>query len=93
MPIFRFDPTPETVNDPRWEASKIREPFWIRAQTQNAARERAALILVNFVTRRTGRPMVYSPWLDPKFADCDVDQPSVDVPDGIIVTLSGHTHS
>jgi hypothetical protein len=93
VPVFRLDPVPETANDPRWEASKIHEPFWIVAASEAQAREWASLILTNFVTRRPGKPVVYSPWLDAAFADCAADNPPLSVPDGIIVTVGGQTHS
>jgi hypothetical protein len=93
MPIFRFDPISESSNDRRWQTSKICEPFWIKAHTENEAREMASLILVSLAEIRPGKPVVYSPWLDPKFSDCVLDDPKTEVPDGIIVTVAGHTHS
>jgi len=93
MPIFRFDPVSETFDNPRWEASKIREPFWIMASSEDEARQKAALTLIAFTDRRIGEPTVFSPWLDPDYAECSLDRPAVDVPDGIIVTLAGRTHS
>jgi hypothetical protein len=48
---------------------------------------------VNFVERQPGCPTVYSPWLDSAFAECLPDNPGINVPEGIIVTVGGHTHS
>jgi hypothetical protein len=36
---------------------------------------------------------LYSPWLNAHLTDCRPDNPSIDVPEGTIVTVSGKTIS
>jgi hypothetical protein len=93
MQVFRLDPVAERLDDPRWETSTIKEPFWIKANSEDHARAQAAQILMRMADMRPGHPILFSPWPDHRLADCAADNPPIDVPDGIIVTISGHTHS
>lgn len=93
MPIFRIEPIGTTVSDRRWTASKIKETFWIRADSEDAARHHAALILMQMTDVIPGKPVLFSPWLDSNFAECSPDDPAIEIPAGIIVTTTGKTYS
>jgi len=92
MPIFYLEPKYEVTSDPRWSATNLREGCWIDASTEGDARQ-AVGVYTAMRDVRLGEKMFVSPWYDPTLTDCRHDEPSTQVPEGIIVTLSGRTIS
>jgi hypothetical protein len=93
MPIFYLAPREESSADPRWEATSLKEGCWVEARTAEEARlkvEMATIAMVDFVP---GRPKLYSPWRDQTLTDCRSDNPSLEIPEGAIVTVTGRTIS
>jgi hypothetical protein len=81
------------MNDPRWTATELKDGCWVRALSQDDARERVSLATVKVVARPPGAGKLRSPWLDPHLTECAPDSPAVYVPDGIVVSVHGRTYS
>jgi hypothetical protein len=92
MPIFCLQPVDDT-SDPRWEATSLKEGCWVRAETENEARAAVELATQRMVDHDPAKGILYSPWQDAKLTTCWPDSPSITVPEGIIVTVSGKTIS
>jgi hypothetical protein len=106
MPIFYLEPREDQRNHPRWAATSLREGCWVAARSGYAARlkvgmatlkERCWVVAPNGYEdrRRMSRDQEkrYSPWLNAHLTDCRPETPPIDVPEGVIVTVSGKTIS
>ena len=91
MQIYRLDPVAGRLSDLRWAATDLKDGCWVKALSQDDARERVTLATV--VARTPpGADKLLSPWLDPHFTECAPDSPGVYVPDGIVVSVHGRTY-
>ena len=93
MPIFYLEPRDGATSDPRWEATYLKEGCWIEAGSEADARSAVALATLQFTDVRPGQKTTVSPWYDLSLTDCRPDKPSIQVPEGIIVTVTGRTIS
>jgi hypothetical protein len=101
MPIFYLEPREGQSNHPRWAATSLREGCWVAARSGYAARLKVGMATLKeecwvvAPRRRMSRDQEkrYSPWLNAHLTDCRLDNPPIDVPEGIIVTVSGKTIS
>ena len=57
------------------------------------ARDQLARIALKMAKPRPGEKIPSSPWFDPDLTDCELDNPSVSMREGIVVTVSGKTFS
>ena len=93
MPIFYLEPREGDISHERWAATTLKEGCWIRAPSEEYARRWVQQATIKLIEFQPDTPLVYSPWLDSQFTECRFDTPDFDVPDGVIVTLSGKTIS
>jgi hypothetical protein len=93
MPIFYLEPKDGVTSSLRWEATTLREGCWIVAESEADARAAVALFTIQFVEVRPGEKTLESPWPDPALTDCSPANPPIQVPEGIIVTVTGRTIS
>ena len=101
MPIFYLAPREGQSNDPRWAATSLREGCWVAARSGYAARLKVGMATLKeecwivAPRRRMSRDQEkrYSPWLNAHLTECRPDNPPIDVPEGIILTVSGKTIS
>lgn len=93
MKIFFLEPIEERLQDASWEASSIRESCWMKAENEGHARFLVGQITTRFYDRRDDAKPLYSPWLDSRLTTCAEASPSIEVPDGILVTAGGQTLS
>jgi hypothetical protein len=92
MQIYYLEPKNDDTSDPRWEATFLREGCWVAAGSETLARAKVQLATLKPVPWDPEQKMLYSPWPEPRLADCWIDnRPNVRVPDGVIVTLGGKT--
>jgi len=97
MPIFYLAPREGQSNDPRWAATSLREGCWVAARSGYAARLKVGMATLKeecwivAPRRRMSRDQEkrYSPWLNAPLTECRPANPPIDVPEGIIVTVSG----
>ena len=101
MPIFYLEPFEEQTNHPRWAASSLREACWVVAPSSYRARIKVGTATLTegcWVTkdaeeRRRMSPEQKnrgSPWMNAYLTDSRPDDhPPVDVPEGVIVSVSG----
>jgi hypothetical protein len=79
MAVFVLGPRNGDTNDPRWEASSLKERCWTEAETEQIARR-----LVEGATfERVDAPglkVAASPWTDPQLTYCHVDSSAPSVP-------------
>jgi hypothetical protein len=93
MPIFYLEPRDGVTSDLRWEATTLREGCWTDAGSEADARQAVALLTIQMIDFRPGEKTLISPWYDPALTDCRPDKPPLQVPEGIIVTVTGRTIS
>jgi len=65
---FRLDPLPS--DDASWSISTVREAIWVGADSDQQAREVAALKTLKARTIRPGEKIPVSPWHDAKLTSC-----------------------
>jgi hypothetical protein len=89
MPDFYLEPKGGDTSDPCWEASYLKEGCWIEAGTEELARCRVESATLKMRDMKSDRPIVFSPWIQPRFTDCKLDKPPRFVPAGKVLTESG----
>jgi hypothetical protein len=90
MMVYRLDPMPTTLDNPRWLRSSIRECVWVMAESPDQARQKVAWATFEFA-EPTGpyAPIVYSPWYDDALATCITDPSRGDVPEDAVINSNG----
>jgi hypothetical protein len=88
MTVYRLDPIPTSLTDPRWEASSVRECVWVRASTPDEARKKVARATLSVTPVRPGKPLLLSPWYDDTLAIYVMDTRS-GVPEDTVITADG----
>jgi hypothetical protein len=83
MTVFRLDPFPHRLTDPRWQASTVTELIFVGATTDQEAR---ALAAQRTLTAAVG---LQSPWLDDHLTSCVIETSKTDVPVGTVITADG----
>lgn len=91
MPIFYLAPRDDATGHQRWAATTLKEGCWVRAESANEARLIVQQGTIQMVDFKPGEPILHSPWLDPALTDCSPATPAIQVPEGIIVTVTGRT--
>lgn len=102
MPIFYLEPLHEGTNHQRWAASSLREACWVVAPNSYRARIKVGTATVtegcwvvapedagDWHHMSPEQKNRLSPWMNAYLTDCRADNPPVDVPEGVIVTVSG----
>ncbi len=89
MTIYRLNSVETTQNHPRWQASALRGPIWLKAASEEAARTMLERASFKPTAPKTGHPPLLSPWIDARVAECRPDVPHFRVPDGEIVGPRG----
>lgn len=79
-----------------WAASALAPVrCWVRAR--NAADARAYVMLATIIAAKVVpgdiAPVKTSPWTNPALTGCSIDEPSLDIPEGVVVTSEGQTIS
>ena len=93
MQIFYLEPKDGDTSSPRWATSTLQEGCWVLARSEEHARQFVGQATVKMVDMKPGEPILYSPWPDSSLVECRPDNPGLDIPEGIIVTVSGKTIS
>lgn len=96
--IFRLWPLEDRTTDDRdWQASAIRPTTcWVRARNAEEARslvQQATAAMAPVKTTAGIEPVSYSPWANHRLTGCAPDEPTIHVPEGIVVTADGKTLS
>jgi hypothetical protein len=79
--VYRLDPIPTTLSNPRWKLSHVRESVWVIAERPDEARQKVVLATTEFMPMVPGRPILVSPWYDDALVICVADTSRTDVPD------------
>lgn len=93
MPIYRLEPIPGTRDDAAWQATYLHEGCWVLATSPDDARSQVELATLTMTDRRPGEKALFSPWRNDRLTECRVDNPALDMREGIIVTAGGRTIS
>jgi hypothetical protein len=89
MPVFRLAPIDIRASDEKWQASTLKEPLWVEARDDLAARHLVEAATLTMVDVRPGRRLLFSPWLDDVVTSCWVDTDATTPPVGHLATASG----
>jgi hypothetical protein len=92
MPVFKLEPIESMAEHNDWRASGVGPmAVWVRAKDCDDAREKLRLATTTSVEEfEEGEVIPYSPWVNSAVVSCDED-PSQDVPDGVILLGDGET--
>ena len=93
MAVFYLEPNDGNAHDPSWATTRLKEGCWVRAKSEARARDIVAGLTLQMTFKVSRKKLTRSPWLDPGLTDCRPDNPGINVPSGIIVTVSGKTIS
>ncbi len=89
MTIYRLTSVETTQNHPRWQASTLRGPIWLKAASEDAARKMVQDASLKLTQEIPGKPPLLSPWIDARVTECRSDIPHFRVPDEAIVGPRG----
>lgn len=91
MTVYRLDPIPTTLNNPRWKLSRIRERVWVNAESPDEARQKVQESTTAFVKLARGTIPV-NPWYNvDALATCVVDTSRTGVPQDQVVRADGRS--
>ena len=101
MPIFYLEPRDGQTSHPRWGATSLSEACWVVARNSYRARLKVGMATLKegcFVTAPKNWPdqpadeqKLYSAWLNAHLTDCRSDNPPVEIPVGMIITVTGQS--
>ncbi len=90
--IYKLSIIPEYANHRDWDATIIKaESCWVLAQNEDNARLSVHLSGSIATKVEPGMPVKYDPWQNGALTMCQVDEPGIDVPEGVIV-ISADRH-
>ena len=87
MTVYRLDP--KRPYDLSWQASRVKEPVWVSATIEDAAREKVARATLMAVRLPKGYPPITSPWLLANVTTCILDLSRTDIPRDKVVAADG----
>lgn len=90
MPLFKLSPIATRLDDEKWAASNLKEPVWVAARDELAARHLVEGATLQMVSVQPERKLnIFSPWLDDVVTTCQCDAETQEPPEGYLVTANG----
>jgi hypothetical protein len=89
MNVYRLDPIPSTLSNPKWHQVRARESLWVQAESPDEARKKVALATLEYTPVVPGVAKPPSPWYDEGLALCVMDTSRADVPEGVVIKGNG----
>ena len=85
MGVYRLDPIPTALADPRWQVSAVTETIFVDAASPSEARALASAATNPSMPQLGHR----SPWLEERLTLCVLEPRGPDVPQGNVITADG----
>jgi hypothetical protein len=63
----------------------------VQAQSEGHARGLVQTATQQLMDHKPGKPILYPPWIDGSLVTCRIDVDGKEVPEGVILTVSGRT--
>ena len=89
MPIFKLSPIDIRAGDAKWAASALKEPVWVEARDDLAARHLVESATLKMIDVKPGHTLIFSPWLDDVVTSCHPEREAKELPPDSILMASG----